>query len=154
MRFLSSKRWRERKMRGSTWGKSCVTCLLIFLVLVLCRRGKKEKGRPLILWGQPSPLLCNQGHLMAESQFKDCNPTTSPHILPWDLSWSSFASFLLSPRRHNQIQNVITKSKVSYPQVDGVMVKINGVDQPINLAISFAQDEITPIQGTGGFVRH
>jgi hypothetical protein len=27
------------------------------------------------------------------------------------------------------------------------MVKINGVDQPINLAISFAQDEITQIQG-------
>jgi hypothetical protein len=27
------------------------------------------------------------------------------------------------------------------------MVKINSVDQPINLAISFAQDEITPIQG-------
>jgi hypothetical protein len=27
------------------------------------------------------------------------------------------------------------------------MVKINGVDQPFNLAISFAQDEITQIQG-------
>jgi hypothetical protein len=27
------------------------------------------------------------------------------------------------------------------------MVKVNGVDQPINLAISFAQDEITQIQG-------
>jgi hypothetical protein len=27
------------------------------------------------------------------------------------------------------------------------MVKVNGADQPINLAISFAQDEITPIQG-------
>jgi hypothetical protein len=27
------------------------------------------------------------------------------------------------------------------------MVKINGVNQPINLAISFAQDEITQIQG-------
>jgi hypothetical protein len=27
------------------------------------------------------------------------------------------------------------------------MVKINGVDQPINLAISFAQDKITQIQG-------
>jgi hypothetical protein len=26
------------------------------------------------------------------------------------------------------------------------MVKVNGVDQPINLAISFAQDEITQIQ--------
>jgi hypothetical protein len=145
MRFLSSKRWRERKMRGNTWEKSCVTCLLLFLVLVLCRRGKKEKGRPLILWCQPSPLFCNQGHLMAESQFKDCNPTTSPHILPWDLSWSSFLSFLLSPRRHNQIQGVITKSKASYPQVDGVMVKVNGADQPINLVISFAQDEITQI---------
>jgi hypothetical protein len=27
------------------------------------------------------------------------------------------------------------------------MVKVNGVDQPINLAISFTQDEITQIQG-------
>jgi hypothetical protein len=27
------------------------------------------------------------------------------------------------------------------------MVKVNGVDQPINLAISFVQDEITQIQG-------
>jgi hypothetical protein len=27
------------------------------------------------------------------------------------------------------------------------MVKVNGVDQPINLAISFAQDEIIQIQG-------
>jgi hypothetical protein len=27
------------------------------------------------------------------------------------------------------------------------MVKVNGVDQPINLAIPFAQDEIIPIQG-------
>jgi hypothetical protein len=26
------------------------------------------------------------------------------------------------------------------------MVKVNGVDQPINLAISFAQDKITQIQ--------
>jgi hypothetical protein len=101
---------RERKMRGSTWGKSCVTCFLMLLVLVLCCRGKKEKRRPLISWGQPSPLLCNQGQLMAESQFKDCNPTTSPHNLLWDLSWSSFASFSLSPRRHNQIQGVIRPS--------------------------------------------
>jgi hypothetical protein len=45
------------------------------------------------------------------------------------------------------VQDVITKSKASYPQADGVMVKVNGVDQPINLAISFAQDEITQIQG-------
>jgi hypothetical protein len=45
------------------------------------------------------------------------------------------------------VQDVITKSKASYPQVDGVMVKVNGVDQLINLAISFTQDEITPIQG-------
>jgi hypothetical protein len=37
--------------------------------------------------------------------------------------------------------------EASYPQVDGIMVKVNGVDQSINLAISFAQDEITPIQG-------
>jgi hypothetical protein len=27
------------------------------------------------------------------------------------------------------------------------MVKVNGVDQPINLAISFEQDKITQIQG-------
>jgi hypothetical protein len=27
------------------------------------------------------------------------------------------------------------------------MIKVNGVDQPIKLAISFAQDEITQIQG-------
>jgi hypothetical protein len=33
------------------------------------------------------------------------------------------------------------------PQVNGVMALVNGVDQPINLAISFAQDEITQIQG-------
>jgi hypothetical protein len=45
------------------------------------------------------------------------------------------------------VQDVITKSKASYSQVDGVMVKVNGVDQPINLALSFAQDEITQIQG-------
>jgi hypothetical protein len=105
----------ERKMRGSTWGKSCVTYSLMFLVLVLCR-GKKEKGRPLILWGQPSPLLCNQSQLMAESQFKDCNPTTSPHILLWGLSWSSCTSFLLSPRRHNQIQGVIPPSRWRHGQ--------------------------------------
>jgi hypothetical protein len=32
-------------------------------------------------------------------------------------------------------------------QVNGIMAQVNGVDQPINLAISFAQDEITQIQG-------
>jgi hypothetical protein len=90
---------------------------------------------------QPRPLN-------GESQFKDCNPTMSPHILPWDLSWSSSTSSLLSPRRHNQNpRRHGPKSKASWPKSTASWPKSMGVDQPINLAISFTQDEITQIQG-------
>jgi hypothetical protein len=52
-------------------------------VVLSWQEGKREASYTL----RPTlPLLCNQGHLMVESQFKDCNPTTSPHILPWFLS--------------------------------------------------------------------
>jgi hypothetical protein len=110
----------ERKMRGSNLRKELchvspnVSNLSLVLSSLCC--SKKEKGRPFILWGPPSPLLCNQGQLMAKSQFKDCNPTTSPPILPWDLSWSSCTSFLLSPSRHNQIQGVIPSSRWRHSQ--------------------------------------
>jgi hypothetical protein len=52
--------------------------------VVRVQEGKREAFYT--LRPTPQPLLCNQGHLMEKSQFKDCNPTTSPSILPWDLS--------------------------------------------------------------------
>jgi hypothetical protein len=129
-------------MRGSNMRKelchvSPSISSLSVLVVVSWQEGKREAFytlRPTLT----TPL--HQGHLMEKSQFKDYNPTTS-HQFCLGICLD------LPPRPSCLVQDVITKFPTSYPQVDGVMVKVNGMDQPINLAISFAQNEITQIQG-------
>jgi hypothetical protein len=54
------------------------------LSVVLSWQEEKRKASYTLRPTLTTPL--HQGHLMAKSQFKDYNPTTSPHILPWDLS--------------------------------------------------------------------
>jgi hypothetical protein len=67
----------------------------------LCRVQEGKREAFYTLRPTPTPPL-QPRPLNGESQFKDCNPTTSSHILSRDLSWSSSTSSLLCPRRHNQ----------------------------------------------------
>jgi hypothetical protein len=53
----------------------------------------------------------------------------------------------LLPHPSYLVQDVITKIQDIMAPSQRVMAQSTGVDQPINLAISFAQDEITQIQG-------
>jgi hypothetical protein len=104
---------------------------------VACKKEKREAFYTL----RPTPTPPLQPRpLNGESQFKDCNPTTSPHILSRDLSWSSSTSSLLYPRRHNQ-----------NPRRHGPSQRRHGPSQraltsPL-IGHIFAQDEITQIQG-------
>jgi hypothetical protein len=76
-------------MESSNNKEVCVACespsvsSLSVVVVVSWQEGKREAFytlRPTLT----TPLY--QGHLMEKSQFKGYNSTTSPHILPWDLS--------------------------------------------------------------------
>jgi hypothetical protein len=64
-------------------------------------------------------------------------------IQPRHLTFCLGICFDLLPRPSCLVQDVITKIQ----DVTAPRPKSAGVDQPINLAISFAQDEITQIQG-------
>jgi hypothetical protein len=131
-------------MRGRDLRKSCVTCFLMFLVLVLCRRhcvvSRRKNGG--LLYFEVNPH-----HSFATKVNKWRKVNSKIAIQPRHLIFCLGICLDLLARPSCLVQDVITKSKASYPQVDGVKVKVNGVDQPINLAISFAQDEITQIQG-------
>jgi hypothetical protein len=84
----------------------------------LCRvqEGKREAFYTLRL--TPIPPL-QPRPLNGESQFKDCNPTTSPHIC---------LGICLDPLPHPLcfVQEVITKIQDVMAQVNGVMAQVNG----------------------------
>jgi hypothetical protein len=83
-------------------------------VCILCVLQERKRKAFYTLRPTPTPPL-QPWSLNGRSQFKDYNPTTSPHILSRDLSWSSSTSFLFCPRRHGP------KSKMSWLQIQDVM---------------------------------
>jgi hypothetical protein len=139
---LCSKRWGEQRWEVVIWRSDCVACT----------RRKNEAFYTL----RPTPTPPLQPRpLNRESQFKDCNPTTSPYILPWDLSWSSSTSFLLSPRRHNQnLRRHNQNPRRHGPKSTASWLKSTGVDQPINWPYLLYKTKLPKFKGTGGFIRH